>query len=192
MEPTTYNLTEHTMNSTRLVLGSVLLALPALSGCSRSTTPDPTATNAQTVAPATSSVAAAASRQDAKACNLVTAQEMSAILGASVAAVADDHSNGRTGCIYKSDKPIEHTTPYAELSVDWGSGEGAMAANGMLSRAQPGISDPYAGIGDQAVATGPMLMIRTGEDLVTITLSGVDDMPAAARKIFNTAKSRMR
>ncbi len=178
------------MNTTGRVLASLLLALPAITGCSRPATPAAAAT-ADIPAPTASAAAAAPAREDAKACDLVTAQEMSAILGASVAATSDDHSNGRTGCIYKSDKPIEHTSPYAEFSVDWGSGEGAMAANASLAQHEPGISDPYAGIGDQAVAMGPVLMIRSGEDLITITLSGVDDVPAKAKKIFDTAKARM-
>lgn len=180
------------MNPTRLVLVSLLLALPAINGCSRSPS-TAAATTADTPAPtpATGSVTATPSREDAKACDLVTAQEMSAILGAPVAATPDDHSNGRTGCIYKSDKPIEHTSPYAEFSVDWGSGEAAMAANAMLSQHEPGISDPYAGIGDQAITMGPVLMIRSGGDLVTITLSGVDDVPTKAKKIFDAAKAKM-
>ena len=33
-------------------------------------------------------------------------------------------------------------------------------------------------------------MIRTGEDLVTIVLSGVSDAPAKAKRIFETAKPR--
>lgn len=180
------------MKPTRLILASLLLALPAIQGCSQPPAATAPATVESKQPSAAATIAAAApSREDTKACDLVTAQEMSAILGAEVAATPDDHSNGRTGCIYKSDKPIEHTSPYAEFSVDWGSGEGAMAAMGMLNRYEPGIADPYAGIGDQAVAQGPVLTIRSGDDLVTITLSGVDDVPAKAKKIFDTAKAKM-
>ncbi|HEV2734445.1 MAG TPA: hypothetical protein VGV85_06380, partial [Longimicrobiaceae bacterium] len=56
---------------------------------------------------------------------------------------------------------------------------------------EPGIADPYAGIGDQAASVGPTLMIRTGEDLVNIVFSGVTDAPAAAKRIFETAHARM-
>jgi hypothetical protein len=51
--------------------------------------------------------------------------------------------------------------------------------------------NPYDGIGDKAVSVGPALFIRTGDDLVTIVLSGVSDRPTLARKIFDTAKAGM-
>jgi hypothetical protein len=66
-----------------------------------------------------------------------------------------------------------------------------MAGIGMATQQEPGLTSPYDGIGDQAVAVGPALMIRTGEDLVTILFSGVEDAPVAARKIFDTAKAKM-
>ncbi|MEP6885258.1 MAG: hypothetical protein ABJC66_10960 [Gammaproteobacteria bacterium] len=66
-----------------------------------------------------------------------------------------------------------------------------MRAFGLMNRKEPGITSPYDGIGDQAVAVGPALMIQTGEDLVKIIFTGVDDAPVKARKIFDTAKARM-
>jgi hypothetical protein len=119
---------------------------------------------------------------------MVTQAEMSAIVGGAVIARNNDHSNGKTECIYTA---AEGISPYVELSVDWGSGEGAMMGLGMLNRKEPGITSPYDGIGDQAVAVGPALMIRTGEDLMTITFSGVEDAPAKAKRIFDTARARM-
>jgi hypothetical protein len=41
------------------------------------------------------------------------------------------------------------------------------------------------------VAVGPALFIRTGDDLMTIVLSGVNDRPAAAKKIFDAARGAM-
>jgi len=61
----------------------------------------------------------------------------------------------------------------------------------VLNRDEPGIGNPYDGVGDQAVAIGPTLMIKTGEDLMKLVFSGVDDAPAKARKIFQTAKPRL-
>jgi hypothetical protein len=78
-----------------------------------------------------------------------------------------------------------------QLEIDWGDGEAAMGAFTMLNRNEPGIGSPYDGLGDEAVAIGPTLMIRTGEDLVKLVFSGVDAAPAKARRIFQTAKSRM-
>ncbi|MEP7244757.1 MAG: hypothetical protein ABI885_13910 [Gammaproteobacteria bacterium] len=124
----------------------------------------------------------------AKACQLVSQAEMSAILGAPVVATPNDHSNGETKCIYK---PATGISPYVEFSVAWGDGRAAMLGMGLAEQHEPGLTSPYDGIGDQAGAAGPALMIRTGEDLVTIVFSGVAEAPAAAKSIFETAKARM-
>jgi hypothetical protein len=117
---------------------------------------------------------------------LVTVAEMSAILGAPVVAEVAKQFNGK--CTYKATSGI---SPYVELSVDWGDGKIAMSAMGLVEKHEPGLTSPYDGIGDQAAAVGPALMIRTGEDLVTIVFSGVPDAPAKARRIFETVKPRM-
>lgn len=130
------------------------------------------------------SASPAAARQQLPACQLVTAKEMSAILGAPVAATQE----GNHKCTYQ---PAEGMSPYVELEIGWGDGEVGMQAVGAMNRHEPGIADPYAGLGDQAAAVGPALMIRTGKDLVTIVFSGVEDRPARARKILDTAKARM-
>ena len=159
----------------------LLLALLELHGCSKQTaTPASTADSQES--------AASAPRQDAKACELVTEKEMTAILGAPVHAEPNDRSNGKTECIYTAVKGI---SPYLEFSVEWGSGEGAMMGVGMAAQAEPGLASPYEGLGDQAAAVGPALMIRTGKDLVMLVFSGVDDIPAKAKRIFETAKARM-
>jgi hypothetical protein len=118
------------------------------------------------------------------ACTLVTAAEMSAILKATVIGKAARPDK----CIYK---PAVAISPYAEFSVDVGEGRAAMRGAGMTEEHEPGITSPYEGIGDQAVAAGPALLIRSGEDLVTIVLSGVPNAPAAAKRIFETAKQKM-
>ena len=111
---------------------------------------------------------------------------MSAILGAPV--VTDPNPRSGNKCIYKATTGVG---PYVELSVDRGDGKVAMAAMGSMGKAEPGITSPYDGIGDQAAAVGTGLMIRTGDDLVTIMFSGVADAPAKAKRIFDTAKARM-
>lgn len=113
---------------------------------------------------------------------------MSAILGTPVVAVANDRSSGKTECVYDVASGIG---PHVEFSVDWGGGEAAMTAMGMMGQLEPGITNPYSGIGDQAAAVGPALMIRTGEDLVNLVFSGVADVPAKAKEIFDTAKPRI-
>ena len=111
---------------------------------------------------------------------------MSAILGAPV--VADPNRGGKTECDYK---PASGMSPAVKLTVDWGDGKVAMTAMGMMGKREPGLTSPYDGIGDQASAVGPALMIRTGEDLVTIVFTGVTGAPAKAKRIFETAKPRM-
>jgi hypothetical protein len=125
--------------------------------------------------------------KQASACEMVTQSEMSAILGEAVAAKDTTHSAGETACTYSAPSGF----PTVQMEVDWGEGETAMGAYAMLNRAEPGIGSPYDGVGDQAVALGPALMIRTGDDLMKLIFSGVDDAPAKARKIFQTAKLRM-
>jgi len=163
----------------------VTLALLVAQGCSQpaqSTTQSATGNTVAAAAPDT------APKPKPQACALVTAQEMSAILGSTVQAEPHEGSVDKTECIYK---PAAGISPYVELTVEWGEGESAMTAMGAAGQMEPGLTNPYAGIGDQAAAVGTALMIRTGDDLVTITFSGVDDAPAKARKIFDTVKARM-
>jgi hypothetical protein len=139
-----------------------------------------------TVARAAARAAAKPARTRLAGCALVTDAEMSEILGTRM--VAAERGGGNTECNYT---PASGISPTVKLTVDWGDGKVAMASAGMMAKLEPGLSSPYQGIGDQAVAVGPALMIRTGDDLVTLVLSGVSGAPAAARQVFDTAKPRM-
>lgn len=161
----------------------VVFALLAAQGCSQSAQPIAQSATSNTVAAAPE----AAPKKKPQACALVTAQEMSAILGSTVAAEPNEGSVDKTECIYK---PADAPSPYVEFTVEWGDGA-AITAMGAMGRMEQGLTNPYQGIGDQAVAVGTGLMIRTGDDLVTIMFSGVDDAPAKAKKIFDTAKAGM-
>jgi len=132
--------------------------------------------------------AARPAHTSAPACSLVTAAEMSAILGARVVASADDRSRGETKCTYQ---PANGIAPSVQFSVTWGDGHAAMSGMGLAEKREHGITSAYDGIGDQARSAGPLIMIRTGEDLVTIVFFGVSDMPSVAKQIFSTAKARM-
>ena len=176
--------------SLAFVLCAAMLAAcsgPAPSSAQSVADPTPASTPGEhaSVSPAPGHAAPAAKPT---ACSLVSADEMSKIFGSTLQAVANEGSADKTECIYS---PAAGISPYIELTVEWGEGETAMRAVGSMSRAEPGIADPYAGIGDQAAAVGTALMIRTGEDLVTITFSGVDDAPAKARQIFATLKAKL-
>jgi len=122
------------------------------------------------------------------ACELVTAAEMSTILGSKVAAEPDEHSSGTTACTYK---PASGMSPSMELAISWGDGEAAMKGIGMANRHEPGLTSPYDGVGDEAVAASPALFIRSGEDLIKMVFVGVEHAPAVAKKVFDTAKAKM-
>jgi len=127
-------------------------------------------------------------QQSLSACQLVSAAEMSAILGSPVLAKASDQSSASTRCTYR---PASEIAPSIELTINWGDGAAAMRGMGLAEKHEEGLATAYYGLGDQAVAAGPLLMIRMGEDLMTMVFSGVPDSPAKARKIFDTAKARM-
>ena len=122
------------------------------------------------------------------ACELVTAAEMSAIVGAPVTGQAEDHPGSSTKCTYK---PTSGISPSVEFTVTWGEGFAAMQGMGLAGSREQGMVTPYDGLGDQAGSAGPLLMIRTGDDLVTLVFTGVSDQSADARKIFDTAGPRM-
>lgn len=167
---------------------ALLVSIPAVTGCSGPPAAPGTAEVAQAETPAPAAIEMPAPTPSARACELVTAAEMSAILGTAVSAEPNEGSSGKTECIYR---PAVAISPYVEFAVEWGEGETAMRAVGTMSQHEPGIASPYDGIGDQAAAVGPSLMIRRGKDLVTIVFSGIDDAPSTARKIYDIANARM-
>lgn len=174
------------MREFRLVPALVIAAL-LLPGCSKSPEAPPGAPTGEATlaAPATTEPASASV---VRACEMISADAMSKILGTAMKAEPDDSSAGKTSCLYM---PVEGVVPYAILTVARGDGDAAMSAMGVAGQVEPGLANPYAGIGDEAFAVGEMLNIRSGEDLMQVTLSGVDDVPATARAIYDAAKSRM-
>jgi outer membrane protein OmpA-like peptidoglycan-associated protein len=118
------------------------------------------------------------------ACAMVTAKDMSALIRETVSA----ESVGSTTCRYK---PADASFPFVEVQIDRGAGAAAMAGVGLLGRLEPGISDPLAGLGDQASEVGPAFFIRVGEDFVNLTLMGVDDRVPTARRILDLLRPRM-
>jgi hypothetical protein len=119
-----------------------------------------------------------------QACEIVSQVQMSAILGTPVVA----QMSGQSKCIYKSSGA---SGPYVEFSLESGDGAAGMAGVGFAENHEPGLTGPFDGIGDQAVAVGPAIFIRTGDDLVTLVFSGVSDRRTAAKKILEAAKSGM-
>lgn len=168
---------------TTLVL---VLSLAALSGCgkSESTMPD--------AAPATSAQEeaqpqATAARSAPKACDLITADEMTAMVGEPVQGTPDE-GGGRTGCVWQ---PASGGMPYVELKIEWGGGEAAMMASGFLGKVEPGINSAFDDLGDEAVQNGAGVWIKRGDDLVTITPVGTENSESLVRKIYEMATARL-
>lgn len=123
------------------------------------------------------------------ACELMTLDEMKLLLGRDdIVATAED-GEATTRCVWSLP---DGSMPTAELKIEIGSGQVAMQAFGMLGKMEKGINSPYEGLGDQAFASGPVVMIRRGEDLWSIMVfGGAMDGDAAVRKIYDTAVSRL-
>jgi hypothetical protein len=159
------------------------------SGCSKNDAAAPAAT----AAAAKSGPAGQPGAKQASACDLVTAAEMSAILGGAVSAApgGNERPPSQTECIYSS---AGGSNPYAELEVDWGGGElqSFNSAAKMAGGAAPGSTDPLKGLGDAAYqVAGMQLFVSTGGNLMMIRfLPGAYDVKKA-RRIYDTAKARM-
>jgi hypothetical protein len=116
---------------------------------------------------------------------VVTAAEMSALLGAQVTA---KRQRLASACTYPS---VADFGPNAELKIERGDGEAAMQGAAFANQHEPGLADPLAGIGDQAISAGPMVLIRRGDDLISIRVSGVDDPLAAVKRIYGAVNAKM-
>lgn len=173
------------MHPNRVLLAALLSAPLIMGGCAK---PAASESPEEATRAASGAQHAAGTKSPPLACELVTSAEMSQILGAAVVGVPNEESSGKTECSYA---PEQGVSPQVEFAVTWGDGHAAMTAMDMMGNIEPGIANPYQGLGDQAAAVGPALLIRSGEDLVTLTFSGVDDAPAVAKKVFGIAKARM-
>jgi hypothetical protein len=169
----------------RMSFGLSLCLLLTLAACGKSDDSSPAmASNTETTELAVDEAQAAP-----MACDLISEAEMTEILGSPVIAQSGDgHSVAQTSCGWS---PESGYSPYAELTIEWGSGEAAMFATGILSGIEPGLTSPFEGLGDQASAVGPTVMIRRGEDLVTIILSVKDDPVPIVRSIYATVDARL-
>lgn len=123
------------------------------------------------------------------ACELIPAAEMTTILGATVTAVADDRG-GQTKCTYSS-QGDELGGAYAEVELNWGGGAAGMMGAGAMESELGQVMGKLAGVGDQSTTVGPMILIRRGEDLITLVLSGVRDNTAIAKSIYGLLDARL-
>ena len=124
------------------------------------------------------------------ACGLVSAADMSAVLGTAVGAVADDRG-GQTKCTYET-AGGELGAPYAEVQLNWGDGASGMKGAGIMEPELGAAMSKLSGLGDQATSVGPMILIRRGEDLITLVISGVPDDSAAAKSIYGLLDTKLK
>jgi hypothetical protein len=162
---------------------------------------------AATGATAVATAPTVAARKHPKACDMVTAAEMSAILGGPVVAAAggNDRPPSSTECIYSpadgsnpanAELPNGSSTPYAELQVDWGAGDAPAldTAAGLLNSAAPiGAVNPLQGLGDRAYkVTAFQVFISTRGDLMMIRfLPKTKEVDAKARRIYEISQGRI-
>lgn len=126
------------------------------------------------------------------ACSLIPAAEMSAILGSTVGASADDRG-GSTKCTYEIEGG-ELGGAYAEVELSWGGGVAGMAGVGLVKPDAGRVVGELAGLGDQATSVGPMTVIRRGSDLITLVVSGVgarDHDSAITKRIYGLLDERL-
>jgi len=174
------------MRSHFIALPLVVAGSIFLNGCSRQDSSPSAAATA-----AVNATTSAATKVHGKACDMVTQAEMSEILGGAVIAVAKEGGQSWTQCIFS---PVTGTTPLeVELKVEWGAGPSlAPAANLANSAAPIGAVDPLKGIGDLAVQVPGLVLIRIGDDLMTVQfVYGDKNLAGKARRIFETARSRL-
>ena len=176
-----------------------LLALPMLDGCAQSTAPALGATPATSMgaapveAPATTPATAAPVVDVAvpggasRACNRVTASEMSAIVGMPMAATPNDDAEGITSCSYA---PLAGKGPSIEYTISAGDGASTLSMGREMKNYDPAPGKAFAGIGDDADVIGPALVINDHGDMVSLYLGGIrrDDEPAVAKKIYDASR----
>lgn len=173
------------MMTNRLTL--ICLSLVMLAGCSR-----------QEAAPASPVAATAPAKVPAKAlakaCDLVTAAEMSVILGGTVTAApgGNEYPPAKTECIYSS---VDKNGPYAELQVDWGEGDPKMLESvaGMAGGLAKGMVNEFEGLGELAwrVTSFQVFVSTRGHLMMIRFMPGAPDVASRARRIHETALPRL-
>jgi hypothetical protein len=165
-------------------VGTATVAALLLAGCSKTSSGPAPASGPAAARPAAGQ-AVAAEPTELAACDFLTAEEMSALLGGRVTRDPPRQSNT---CVYS---PAQGSGPFAELKFEPGDGQAAMMGAGFANRHEPGLVDPLAGVGDQALTVGPVVMIRRGEDLITIRVTGVDDALRRIKLIYAAINAKL-
>ena len=72
------------------------------------------------------------------------------------------------------------------MQLNWGDGVAGMKGAGAMGSELGPVMGELAGLGDQATSAGPMILIRRGEDLITLVISGcwpIADIEAACDEV---------
>ncbi|HSI47274.1 MAG TPA: hypothetical protein VLA61_03310 [Ideonella sp.] len=167
-----------------LRLPAFSLAVLLFAACSR-----------QDAAPAPPSTPAkATAKARAKACDLVTAAEMSAILDGPVTAAAGSNERppGATECEYS---PVNENGPSASLEVDWEQGDPKQldALMGLAGGISKGGTSEFEGLGDLAwkVTTFQVFVSTRGHLMMIRFTPGAPDVAGRARRIHAAALPRL-
>lgn len=188
------------MSSKRIPL-LCLLALPFLHGCTPSAAPGAGADSAAAALPAAAGAptpvvapAPVAEPADAavpggasRACNRVTAGEMSAIAGMRMQATPNDATEGLTSCTYS---PVAGPGPRIEYTISAGDGASTLRMGREMKTYDPAPGKAFAGIGEDADVIGPALVISDHGDMVSLYMGGIglDQQPAMAKKIYDASQ----
>jgi hypothetical protein len=159
------------------LLAAAAIFLTVLVGCA----PSADASKASPADPTTTEQPVQSSAQRKGACALVSGEQMSKILGGTVTTETVNSGGGNTKCIYMA---ASGSRPYAELAIDWGMADAGMTAMNIGGQLEPGMTDPYEGLGDRAYAVGPVVMIAHGQDLISLLVMSDGDPNDKLREIF--------
>lgn len=66
-----------------------------------------------------------------------------------------------------------------------------MAGAGLVKPQLGKVMGELAGLGDQATSVGPMILIRRGNDLITLVISGVLHNVSTAKRIYGLLNERL-
>lgn len=139
-------------------------------------------------------VAKAPAKARPNACDLVTAAEMSTILGGPVVAAAggNEYPPRKTECIYS---PAQENGPYAELEVDWDDGDPQVLemVAGVAGGTAKGMVTEFEGLGELAwrVTSFQVFVSTRGHLMMIRFMPGATEVAARARRIHETALPRL-
>lgn len=126
------------------------------------------------------------------ACSLISREEMSRILGGEVGPPHADDQGDSSSCTY-TPASGEGVVPYAQVSLSWQGGEGAMLgmrlAGDLVGQGGPKLVEKLSDLGDEAtMMIGGLLYVRLGDAFFTVDLrmqeSSREKGVAIARKVL--------